>query len=137
MKRIFFNLTFWVLTAIILGVWIGHFYPKLALMPILEKPIKLNLFITDIEIKTTFAEFLSSLFISIIKLFINPIIFLTITLGIASMSDLKKAGKVGAKALLYFEIVTSFALVIGIAAAWLIQPGDGIDATAISGGNKW
>jgi len=135
MKRIFFNLTFWVLTAIILGVWIGHFYPKLALMTILEKPIKFNLFITDIEIKTTLAEFLSSLFISIIKLFINPIIFLTITLGIASMSDLKKAGKVGAKALLYFEIVTSFALVIGIAAAWLIQPGDGIDATAISGGN--
>ena len=121
MKKLFFNLSFWVLTAIILGVWIGHFYPKLALMTILEKPIKLNLFITDIEIKTTLAEFLSSLFISIIKLFINPIIFLTITLGIASMSDLKKAGKVGAKALLYFEIVTSFALVIGIAAAWLSQ----------------
>ena len=135
MKKLFFNLSFWVLTAIILGVWIGHFYPQLALMTILEKPIKLNLFITDIEIKITLAEFLSSLFISIIKLFINPIIFLTITLGIASMSDLKKAGKVGAKALLYFEIVTSFALIIGIAAAWLIQPGDGIDATIISGGN--
>ena len=84
MKRIFSNLTFWVLTAIVLGIWIGHFYPSWALMPILDKPIKFNLFIADIEIKTTFAEFFSSLFISVIKLFINPIIFLTITLGIAS-----------------------------------------------------
>ncbi|WP_018341851.1 cation:dicarboxylate symporter family transporter [Cytophaga aurantiaca] len=135
MKKLFSNLTFWVLTAIVLGVWIGHFYPRTALMPILDKPIKLNLFITDIEIKTTFAELLSSLFISIVKIFINPIIFLTITLGIASMSDLKKAGKVGAKALLYFEIVTSFALLIGIAAAWIIQPGEGIATSTISGGD--
>jgi len=135
MKIIFSNLTFWVLTAIILGIWIGHFYPTWALMPILEKPIKLNLFITDIEIKITLAEFLSSLFISIIKIFINPIIFLTITLGIASMSDLKKAGKVGAKALLYFEIVTSFALIIGIGAAWLIQPGERVATSAIAAGD--
>lgn len=135
MKRIFSNLTIWVLTAILLGIWIGHFYPAWALMPILENPFKLNLFITTIEIKTTFAEFLSSLFISIIKLLINPIIFLTITLGIASMSDLKKAGKVGAKALLYFEIVTTFALLIGIGAAWLIQPGEGVATTAVTGGD--
>lgn len=133
MKRIFSNLTFWVLAAILLGVWIGHFHPSWALTPILDNRFKLNLFITDIEIKTTFAEFLSSLFISIIKLFINPIIFLTITLGIASMSDLKKAGKVGAKALLYFEIVTTFALLIGIAAAWIIEPGKGVVSSAMSG----
>jgi aerobic C4-dicarboxylate transport protein len=133
MKKLFSNLTFWVLTAIILGVWIGHFYPAWALMSVLDKPIKLNLFITDIEIKITLAEFLSSLFISIIKIFINPIIFLTITLGIASMSDLKKAGKVGAKALLYFEIVTTFALLIGIGAAWLIQPGEGVITSTIAG----
>ena len=127
MKKLFSNLTLWVLTAILLGIWIGHFYPSLALMPVLADPIKLNLFITDIEIKTTFAEFFSSLFISII--------FLTIALGIASMSDLKKAGKVGAKALLYFEIVTSFALIVGIAAAWLIQPGEGVITSAIGGGD--
>lgn len=135
MKKLFSNLTFWVLTAIILGVWLGHFHPQTALMPLLDKPIKLNLFITDIEIKTTFAEFLSSLFISTIKIFINPIIFLTITMGIASMNDLKKAGKVGAKALIYFEIVTSFALLIGIAAAWIIQPGEGIETSTITGGD--
>ena len=135
MKKLFSNLTFWVLTAIILGVWIGHFYPQTALMPVLDKPVKLNLFITDVEIKTTFAEFFSSFFISIVKIFINPIIFLTITLGIASMSDLKKAGKVGAKALMYFEIVTSFALLIGIAVAWIIQPGKGAVTSTISGGD--
>lgn len=135
MKKLFSNLTFWVLTAIILGVWIGHFHPTWALMPILENPIKLNLFITDIEIKTTFSEFLSSLFISIIKIFINPIIFLTITLGIASMSDLKTAGKIGAKALLYFEIVTTFALLIGITVSWVIQPGEGVTTSAITTGD--
>lgn len=135
MKKLFSNLTFWVLTAIVLGVWVGHFYPKIALMPVLDKSIKLNLFITDIEIKTTFSEFLSSLFISVVKIFINPIIFLTIALGIASMSDLKKAGKVGAKALVYFEIVTSFALLIGIAAAWIIQPGEGVATSTINGGD--
>ena len=132
-EKTFFESDIRVLTAIILGVWIGHFYPTVALMPILENPIKLNLFITTIEIKTTFAEFLSSLFISIIKIFINPIIFLTITLGIASMSDLKKAGKVGAKALLYFEIVTTFALLIGIGAAWIIQPGEGVATPTTTG----
>jgi aerobic C4-dicarboxylate transport protein len=110
-------------------------FSNLTLMPILEHPIKLNFFIVDIEIKTTVAEFFSSLFISIIKLFINPIIFLTITLGIASMNDLKKAGKVGAKALLYFEIVTTFALLIGITAAWIIQPGEGVVTSAIGDGD--
>ncbi|MGN6646183.1 MAG: cation:dicarboxylate symporter family transporter [Cytophaga sp.] len=135
MKRIFSNLTFWVLTAIVLGVWLGHVYPQTALMPVLDKPFKLNLYLTDIEIKTTFTEFLSSLFISLVKIFINPIIFLTITLGIASMSDLKKAGKVGAKALLYFEIVTTFALLIGVGAAWVIRPGDGVVTSSVAGGD--
>ncbi len=135
MKRIFSNLTFWVLTAIVLGIWLGHVYPQTALIPVLDKPLKLNLYLADIEIKTTFAEFLSSLFISLVKLFINPIIFLTITLGIASMSDLKKAGKVGAKALLYFEIVTTFALLIGVGAAWVIRPGDGVATSSVAGGD--
>lgn len=135
MKKLFTNLTFWVLTAITLGVLLGHYYPSVALQPIMEKPIKFSLWISEVEIKTTFSEFLSSIFISIVKLFINPIIFVTITIGIISMGDLKKVGKVGAKALLYFEIVTTIALVVGVLVANIIRPGDGVITDAIQGGD--
>jgi aerobic C4-dicarboxylate transport protein len=105
------------------------------LQPILEKPIKFSLYFSEFEIKTTFSELLSSIFISIVKLFICPIIFLTITLGIISMGDLKKVGKVGAKALLYFEIVTTVALFIGVIIANVIRPGDGVVTSEIKGGD--
>jgi aerobic C4-dicarboxylate transport protein len=135
MKHIFKNLTFWVLTAITAGVLLGHFYPSIALQPILEKPIKFSLYFSEFEIKTTFSELLSSIFISIVKLFICPIIFLTIMLGIISMGDLKKVGKVGAKALLYFEVVTTVALFIGVIIANVIRPGDGVVTSEIKGGD--
>ena len=109
MKKIFTNLTFWLLTAITSGALLGHFAPDKA-----------------IEFK-----WLGTRFIDVVKLFINPIIFLTISLGISGMGDLKKVGKVGGKALLYFEIVTTFALIIGIFVANIIQPGDGVVTTAI------
>ncbi len=133
--KIFKNLTFWVLTAITCGVLLGHFAPEIALQPILEKPIKFSLYFSDFEIKTTFSELLSSIFISIVKIFICPIIFLTITLGIISMGDLKKVGKVGAKALIYFEIVTTVALFIGVIIANVIRPGDGVVTSEIKGGD--
>lgn len=135
MKKLFTNLTFWVLTAIVSGVLLGHFYPEVALQPILEKPIKFSLYFSEFEIKTTFSELLSSIFISIVKLFICPIIFLTITLGIISMGDLKKVGKVGAKALLYFEVVTTVALFIGVVIANVLRPGDGVVTSEIKGGD--
>ena len=135
MKKLFTNLTFWVLTAIICGVLLGHYNPEFALKTILEKGFKVNLFISEFEIKTTFSEFLSSIFISTVKLFINPIIFLTITLGIISMGDLKKVGKVGAKALIYFEVVTTVALIIGIFVANILRPGDGVVTQNIKGGD--
>lgn len=104
MKKIVTNLTFWVLTAIIAGALLGHFAPATAVqMDVLGKG-----------------------FISVVKLFINPIIFLTITLGISSMGDLKKVGRIGGKALIYFEVVTTLALIIGIAVAYVIQPGAGV-----------
>jgi aerobic C4-dicarboxylate transport protein len=133
--KLFKNLTFWVLLSITTGVLLGHFYPEIALLPVLENPIKINLFFSEFEIKTTFSEFLSSIFISIVKIFINPIIFITITLGIISMGNLKKVGKVGAKALLYFEIVTTFALLIGILLANILQPGKGVSVANIAGGD--
>ena len=113
MKKLFTNLTFWVLTAITTGALLGHFAPATA--------IKM--------------QPLGKYFIEIVKVFINPIIFLTISLGISGMGNLKKVGRVGGKALLYFEIVTTIALVIGIIVAWVIQPGSGVNTTAVQGGD--
>lgn len=113
MKKLFTNLTFWVLTAITVGALLGHYKPDTAVQ----------------------MEFLGKGFIQIVKIFINPIIFLTITLGIIGMGDLKKVGKVGAKALLYFEIVTTLALVIGVIVANVIRPGDGVVTTNLQKGD--
>jgi aerobic C4-dicarboxylate transport protein len=109
-RKLFTNLTFWVLLSITAGALLGHFAPAtgVAMQP------------------------LGKYFIDLVKLFINPIIFLTITLGICGMNDLKKVGTVGGKALLYFEVVTTFALLIGIVVAWIIQPGAGVDTASVS-----
>jgi len=113
MKKIFTNLTFWVLLAITAGALLGNFYPDTA--------VKMQV--------------LGTSFINVIKIFIYPIIFLTISLGISNMGDLKKTGRVGGKAILYFEIVTTFALLIGIAVAHFIQPGSGVNISEIKGGD--
>lgn len=96
------NLTFWVLVAIIAGIVLGSYAPATA--------VKM--------------EVIGKTFIEIIKLFIAPIIFLTIILGISGMGDLKKVGRIGAKSLLYFEVVSTFSLAIGILMAVLIKPGN-------------
>ncbi|MBP7558398.1 MAG: cation:dicarboxylase symporter family transporter [Chitinophagaceae bacterium] len=133
MLRLFKNLTFWVLVAITAGILVGHYFPELAQRQILDKSYSFRLLGQEMSIKSTLSELLGSGFISIVKLFINPIIFLTITLGIVSMGNLKKVGRVGAKALLYFEVVTTFALIIGVVVALLIQPGHGVDTSGIKG----
>lgn len=135
MKKLFTNLTFWVLTAITLGVLLGHFAPQIALQKIMEEPFKMKLLGNEVSVGNTISEFLSGIFISVVKQFINPIIFLTITLGIVSMGNLKKVGKVGGKALLYFEIVTTLALLVGIIVANVIRPGDGVVTDSIKGGD--
>jgi aerobic C4-dicarboxylate transport protein len=113
MKKIFTNLTFWVLLAITAGALLGNFYPDMA--------VKMKV--------------LGDTFITVIKYFIYPIIFLTISLGISNMGDLKKTGRVGGKAILYFEVATTFALLIGIIVSHLIQPGRGVNISEIKGGD--
>ncbi len=135
MRRLFTNLTFWVLIAIASGIIVGHFFDHIALRPVLDKTIKTRFLGQELTFGSTLSEFLGTSFISIVKLFINPIIFLTITLGIVSMGNLKKVGRVGAKALLYFEIVTTFALLIGVVVALIIVPGSGVDTTAVKAGD--
>ncbi|MBX9684319.1 MAG: cation:dicarboxylase symporter family transporter, partial [Hyphomicrobium sp.] len=105
------NLYVQVLAAIALGVLLGHFQPAIgeAMKP------------------------LGDGFIKLIKMLIAPIIFVTVVHGISSMQDLKQVGRVGLKALIYFEIVTTLALAIGLIVGNLVQPGAGmnIDLTSI------
>lgn len=130
MKKILTNLTFWVLTAITCGILLGHFFPEIALKQILPDDLKGRFLGQELKIGKTLSEAFGGFFISLVKLFINPIIFLTITLGIVSMGDLKKVGKVGLKSLIYFEVVTTAALIIGIVVANIIQPGKGVTTAA-------
>lgn len=74
------------------------------------------------------AKLISDSFINMIKMVITPVIFLTIVLGITGAGSLKKVGRVGGKGLIYFEIVTSFALIIGLLVANTLKPGAGISA---------
>jgi aerobic C4-dicarboxylate transport protein len=106
LRRVFSNLTIWVLLAITSGIALGHLAPGAA-----------------VEMRI-----LGTGFIDIIKVFIYPIIFLTISLGISGMSNLSKVGRVGGKAILYFEIVTTLALIIGVCVSYIIEPGVGVAA---------
>jgi aerobic C4-dicarboxylate transport protein len=112
-KKIATNLTFWVLFAIISGILVGHFFPAtgVAMQP------------------------LGKYFIDVIKLFIYPIILLTMVTGICGMGDLKKVGKVGGKALIYFEIITTLALFIGIGVGYLLEPGAFVNTSIVAKGD--
>lgn len=104
--KYFKHLYFQVLLAIGLGVLVGWLDPGLG-----------------VKLKP-----LGDGFIKLVKMLIAPIIFCTIVSGIAGMGDLKKIGRLGGKALLYFEVVTTFALAIGLLVANLLKPGAGINA---------
>ena len=112
------SLYFQVLVAILLGGTLGHFYPDVA---VALKP-------------------LGDGFIKIVKMVIAPVIFLTVAGGIAGMSSLGRLGSTTGKALAYFFVVSSFALVIGLVVANVVRPGEGmnvdpasLDPTAVSG----
>lgn len=98
------SLYFQVITAIVIGALLGHFMPSLGES---MKP-------------------LGDGFIKLIKMIIAPIIFCTVVIGIAGMEDMKKVGKTGGLALLYFEVVSTIALVVGLVIVNLVQPGAGM-----------
>lgn len=110
MKRLTGHLYFWVLLAIFAGGTLGYFEPALG-----------------VNLKP-----LGDGFISLVKMLISPVIFCTVVLGIAGAGDMKKVGRVGGKALLYFEVVSTFALVIGLIVMTVLQPGHGFHADPAS-----
>jgi aerobic C4-dicarboxylate transport protein len=105
-KKFYQHLYFQVLTAISIGICLGYFYPE-----------------TGTAMKP-----LGDGFIRLIKMIIAPIIFCTVVTGIAGMEDMKKVGRVGAKALLYFEVLSTIALFIGLVVVSVIKPGVGMNA---------
>ncbi|MEY4561679.1 MAG: hypothetical protein RLZZ618_956, partial [Pseudomonadota bacterium] len=107
-KRLCQSLYVQVITAIVIGVALGHFYPEVgaAMKPLGEG------------------------FIKLIKMMIAPVIFCTVVIGIAGMEDMKKVGKTGGLALLYFEVVSSIALVVGLVVINIVQPGNGMNIDA-------
>lgn len=104
------SLYFQVITAIIIGVLLGHFYPESGAA---MKP-------------------LGDSFVKLIKMMIAPIIFCTVVIGIAGMEDMKKVGKTGGMALLYFEVVSTLALIVGLVIVNVVQPGAGMHIDAHS-----
>ena len=106
MRRLTSHLYFWVLLAIVVGGTLGYLNPP---MGVALKPF-------------------GDGFISLVKMLISPIIFCTVVLGIAGAGDMKKVGRVGGKALIYFEAVSTVALAIGVVVANVIQPGAGFNA---------
>ncbi|MGM0879034.1 MAG: dicarboxylate/amino acid:cation symporter [Bacillota bacterium] len=111
MKINFKNLTVQVIIGILLGITVGFIFPEFGAQ----------------------LKVLADIFIKLIKMVIAPIIFFTIVIGIGSMGDLKKVGRIGGKALLYFEIVTTFALAIGILVVSILQPGNGFNTSGAEG----
>ncbi|MBS0660334.1 MAG: dicarboxylate/amino acid:cation symporter [Verrucomicrobia bacterium] len=105
-----------VLFAIVLGVVVGYFNPSLTV---------------NGKAVAGWGEKLKPLgdgFINLVKMIIAPVIFCTVVSGMAGMQDMKKMGRVGGKALLYFEVVSTFALVIGLIVVNVLKPGEGFNA---------
>jgi aerobic C4-dicarboxylate transport protein len=109
-KPLYRSLYFQVIVAIVTGVLLGHFYPQ-----------------TGEAMKP-----LGDGFIKLIKMIIAPIIFCTVVVGIAGMEDMKKVGKTGGLALLYFEVVSTVALLVGLVIINFVQPGKGMNVDAAS-----
>jgi proton glutamate symport protein len=104
------SLTTQIFIGLLLGIAIGHFWPA-----------------AGVAIKP-----LADAFLRMIKMIIAPLLFSTLVVGIAGMGDMKAMGRIGLKALIYFEVATTLALVIGLAVVNLLQPGSGLTIPAVT-----
>ena len=115
-KKFKFTLAYQILAGLILGIAVGAiFYGN----PAVE----------------TYLQPIGTMFINMIKMIVVPIIISTLILGVAGTGDLKQLGKLGGKTLLYFEIVTTIAIIVGLLSANIFRPGDGLDISSLSKGN--
>lgn len=115
-KKFKFTLAYQILVGLILGIIVGAvFFGN----PSVEK----------------YLQPIGTMFINMIKMIVVPIIVSTLILGVAGTGDIKQLGKLGGKTLIYFELVTTFAIIIGLFAANIFQPGEGIDMSSLAKGD--
>src|SRR2546423_11290177 len=119
-KRFYQQLYFWVLIGMVLGVLVGYFLPQ-------KKPLRFHLFGENWTFAGTNLKPLSDAFIRLIRMMIAPIIFTTVVTGIAGMGNLKRLGRIGVKSFLYFEVMTTVALIIGLVVAARFRTGPGLN----------
>lgn len=110
LRKLLKTLYFQVIIAIVAGILLGHFYPKIG-----------------VDVKP-----LGDMFIRLIKMIITPIVFVTVVQGIFGAGDLKRVGKLGLTTLIYFEVVSTLALIIGLMVVNIVQPGAGLNADVAS-----
>jgi aerobic C4-dicarboxylate transport protein len=105
-KPLYMRIYFWVIVGIVLGILVGHFFPATgrAFEPV------------------------GNTFVNLIKMVIAPVIFCTVVSGIAGMESMRSIGRVGVKALVYFEVLTTIALIIGLVVINVVRPGEGVNA---------
>ena len=112
MKKIKFTLAMQILIGLILGVIVGAtFYGNPAV--------------------STFLKPIGDIFLRLIKMIVVPIVFSSLVVGIAGVGDIKKVGKLGGKTLLYFEVITTVAIVLGLLIGNVFHPGTGIDMNSL------
>ncbi len=108
------SLTHWIFIGLVAGILVGYFFPSVGR--------EMDVF--------------SKIFLNLIKSLVAPLLLSTLIIGIAGHADLKQVGRMGWKSILYFEIATSFALIIGLISANLFRPGDGVDLSGVTVANK-
>lgn len=115
-KRFKFTLAYQILTGLVLGIIVGAvFFGN----PAVE----------------TYLQPIGTIFLNMIKMIVVPIIISTLIIGVAGTGDIKQLGKLGGKTLLYFEIVTTIAIIVGLLSANIFKPGEGVDMSTLSKGN--
>jgi len=123
-KPIYKSLYFQVIVAIIAGILVGHFYPS---SNVVVDGVKEHIPGLGEQLKP-----LGDAFIKLIKMIIAPVIFCTVVSGIAGMESMKSVGKTGGVALLYFEVVSTIALLIGLLVINVVKPGVGMNVDPAS-----
>ncbi len=124
------SLTWKIMIGLALGILAGWLIRELDLSSGDHKVLGI-----DLQTVLTFIRSLSTLFLNLIKSIIAPLIFATLVVGISGTGDIKQVGRIGAKSLLYFEVVTTLALIIGLAAVNITQPGKGVSLAGIAKGD--
>lgn len=123
------SLTWKIMIGLVVGIFLGWLIRELDI-----NSADHHVFGFETQTVLAFLRSLSTLFLNLIKSIIAPLIFATLVVGIAGTGDIKQVGRIGAKSLLYFEVVTTLALVIGLAAVNITRPGDGVSLSGIAKG---